>query len=63
MKTLAILVLVVMIVFWLSVLYWASIPFMKQPEPEHPMRDWSKRPVCVVNGRPEFCKSPTLPRR
>ena len=59
------LLLILLLSFWLGILYAVTMQYLKPPAPEqvNPIHTWSKRPICVVSGRPEFCKSSTSPRR
>jgi hypothetical protein len=55
MRIFAYFLLVCLVSFWLTILWGAAN--LPTPNDEAPARTWSKRPVCITNGHPKFCKS------
>lgn len=56
MRTVAYLVLIALISFWCFIL-WGTMNIHVHIEAQsEPVRIYAKRPVCVKDGHPEFCK-------
>ena len=55
MRVFVYILLTCLMSFWLTILWGAAN--LPAPSDEGAVHVWSKRPVCINNGHPKFCKS------